>query len=606
MTATHEPASPQQIASAQPSRWERALTSMAATWQGIACTLANTRRRWLKRRLPDYVVITIDGALLERAPVTPWYYDFLPGYRDAQSIEALHDALARVAADPAVRGVIFLFKGATLSLAQAQSLIALFDRFRQWSAARSSDSPAQRVVVYVEQSSPSALAAASAADTLILAPLAEWEIVGVRVAPLFLKETLARLGVEMEVVRVAPWKTAADTLTFDSFTEEARAQYEWLLDSLYTDLVTCVAQGRRLETKTVRAWIDRAPLTAREAQGAGLVDHVAYEDELPALLGSDAQPARLKAYRRVAPLLYRRAPAPATGTIGVISLSGSIMLGESRTFPAPLPLFGDETIGSTTAQQIIRAARKDNGLAAVVVHVDSPGGSALASDLIWRELALLDAEKPVIIYMGDVAASGGYYIAAPGRKIVAQRATITGSIGVIMAKANLKGAFAKAGARRDEVKRGAHAAIYGDTTPWHGELAERVEASLDHVYDVFKQRVLDGRRLAPVSIDEVAGGRVWTGVQAQAHGLIDALGDFQHAVEVAAAEAGLPAGGRVELVAISAPQRWLPPMPAAQALLGAQRARRFADLATFLLDGELSTVLARERLWLFAPYLPRS
>ena len=258
-------------------------------------------------------------------------------------------------------------------------------------------------------------------------------------------------------------------------------------------------------------------------------------------------------------------------------------------------------------RQIIRAARQDDGLDAVIVHVDSPGGSALASDLIWRELALLNREKPVIIYMGDVAASGGYYIAAPGRKIVAQRATITGSIGVIIAKANLAGAYAKTYARQDEVTRGAHAGIYGDTTAWTGDLLERVEQSLQQTYASFKERVVDGRSLDPAALDDLAGGRVWTGVQALANGLVDALGDFQTAVELACAEAGLPDSRRVELVAIAAPNRWLAAEPAAavQTLLGLRRSLQMAELAALVLDGELLTLLERERLWLLAPHLPR-
>ena len=591
-----------------PSVWKRIGATTGMTWQRLTCALANYRRRLLKRRLPDYVVVTIDGELRERDPETPWYYDFVPGYRGAQTIEGLQRVLRRVADDPDVRGVLFLFKGAAISLAQAQNLAVLFERFRRWSNERGGRAATQQIVIYVEDCTPSALVAASAADRLIMAPLAEWGVVGLRAAPLFLRETLARLGVEMQVVRVAPWKTAADAFIYDGLTPEAREQYTWLLDSLYADVVEGVSQGRRLDTETVRSLIDRAPLTATEAHAAGLVDALAYEDELPALLGYADKPATLKAYRRVQRLLYRHVRPSAAGTIGVITLTGSIMSGENRSFPAPLPLLGEETIGSTTAQQIIRAARQDDSLDAVVVHVDSPGGSALASDLIWRELSLLDAEKPVIIYMGDVAASGGYYIAAPGRKIVAQRATLTGSIGVIIAKANLAGAFAKVGARRDEVKRGAHADIYADTTPWQGDLIERVEHSLHHVYDLFRQRVSEGRRLTTEQLDELAGGRVWTGKQALEHGLVDELGDFQRAVEIAAAEAGLPADRRIDTVMVSAPHRWLPPEPlaATQSILTGRHSRQLADLAAFVLDGELADLLEREHVWLLAPHLPRT
>jgi len=576
-------------------------------WRRLWCGVSNGRRRLLRGRLPDYVALTIDGALLERDPDTPWYYDYVPGYRTPQTLEWLERRLLRVAADPDVRGVLLLFKGATLSLAQAQSVTAMLERFRRQTRTLHGEDAGKRVVVFVEQANTGALVAASAADLLVMAPLADWEIVGLRAAPLFLKETLARLGVEVQVVRVAPWKTAADSLIFTELTDAAREQYNWLFDSLYADIVDGIAAGRKLDAEAVQSLIDRGPLTAREALAGGLVDHLAYEDELPVLLGSVEEPAVIKSFGRVRRLLYRRPRPPSSGAIGVISLGGTIMPGESRSFPVPLPLFGDETIGSTTAQQIIRAARRDDSLDAVVVHVDSPGGSALASDLIWRELALLNREKPVIIYMGDVAASGGYYIAAPGRKIVAQRATITGSIGVIIAKANLAGAYAMVHAHEDEVTRGAHAGIYGDTTQWRGDLLDRVEQSLQQTYTAFKERVAEGRSIDPAALDDLAGGRVWTGAQAHANGLVDALGDFQTAVDLACAEAGLPDSRRVDLVAVTEPKRWLAaePAAAAQIVLGRRQAQQVADLAAFLLDGELSNLLEREWVWLMTPHLPR-
>jgi protease-4 len=302
---------------------------------------------------------------------------------------------------------------------------------------------------------------------------------------------------------------------------------------------------------------------------------VAYEDELPALLGAlhtpaDTRAVRFKLYDRVGGLLLRHAEPMAPAAVGVISLRGAIMTGPSRSSPVPLPLVGEETLGSATAQQMIRAAAKDHSLAAVVVHVDSPGGSALASDLIWRELAQLDRAKPVVIYMGDVAASGGYYIAAPGRKIVAQRATLTGSIGVIMAKAVTAGVYEKLDAGWDTVHRGAHADLYSSLTPWQGEQRVAVEQSLEHIYDEFKQRVAAGRNLPLERLDDLAGGRVWTGEQALAHDLVDELGDFDVAVQAACACAGLPTDGSVPLAPISAPGRFLlaEPVQATQALLG--------------------------------------
>lgn len=591
----------------KPGTWARVWMAASIGWQRLWCRAANGRRRLLRRRLPDYVALTVDGALLERDPIAPWYYSYLPGYRAPQSLEELERKLLRIAADPDIRGIVLFFKGAVLSLAQAQSLTATFDRFRHRSHALHGAAAGKRVVVFVEQANTGALVAASAADLLVMAPLAEWEIVGLRVAPLFLKETLARLGIEVQVVRVAPWKTAADGFICTELSDAAREQYNWLFDSLYADIVDGIAVRRRLDADTVQTLIDRAPLTATESLAGGLIDHVAYEDELPALLGSAEKPAAIKSFGRVDRLLYRRPQSPPSGTIGVISLSGTIMTGESRSFPISLPFLGDATIGSTTVQQLIRAARQDEDLDAVIVHVDSPGGSALASDLIWRDLALLNREKPVVVYMGDVAASGGYYIAAPGHKIVAQRATLTGSIGVIVAKANLAGAYSKAHVHEDEVVRGAHAGIYGETTAWRGDLLERLEQSLEQTYEAFKNRVSEGRSLDPAALDDLAGGRVWTGAQAHRRGLVDALGDFQTAVDLACAAAGLADSQRVAVVGIMEPKRWLAAEPAVatQLVLGQQRAQQVAALASFVLDGEMSNLLTRERVWLMAPFLPR-
>ena len=396
--------------------------------------------------------------------------------------------------------------------------------------------------------------AASGADRIVMAPLADWDVLGLRVEPVFLKDALARLGIEVDVVRVAPWKTAADTVLFSQLTDAARDQYNWLLDSLYQDILQAIVAGRGLDPEAAAALVDRAPLTAAEALAARLVDHVAYEDELAGLLGAGEHRRPLAPYRQVRKLLYRHPRPVALQAVGVISLTGSILTGESRSVPMPVPLFGSETIGSATAQQLIRQARRDDGLGAVILHVDSPGGSALASDLIWRELSLLNQEKPLIVYMGDVAASGGYYIAAPGRKIVAQRATLTGSIGVIVAKVITTGALEKLSVHTDSVQRGANADLYSSATHWQAPQRQRVEDSIDAVYQAFKERVAAGRSLSPAAVDDVAGGRVWTGAQAKEHGLIDELGDFQVAVELACAAAGLAADA-VEVVPVSTPKR---------------------------------------------------
>ena len=291
----------------------------------------------------------------------------------------------------------------------------------------------------------------------------------------------------------------------------------------------------------------------------------------------------------------------------MISLLGAIMPGDSRSFPILLPLLGERTIGSNTAQQQARAARQDDQLAAVVVHVDSRGGSALASDLIWRELSLLNATKPVVVYMGDVAASGGYYIALPGRKIVAQRATLTGSIGVIISKPVTEGAYQKVEARRYAIGRGDHAGIYQDDHAWAGEEREKIEATVRHTYHEFKQRVAEGRALAYEGLDDICNGRVWTGAQALEHGLVDAVGDFQIAIDLACQLANLPIDGTVEAFDLPTPKRstLAEPVAAVQSWLGLDRAAQLGQLAEVALRGEWARLLGHEQIWLIADNLPK-
>ena len=569
--------------------------------------LANARRRMLRDRLPDYVVITLDEAIAELPPAAPWWYQYLPGYRAPVSLQGLRRALRSIAGDPDVKGVLVLCKGASLRLSQAQSVAQLFERFRTWDREDNAAAgrPPKQIAVYLETLTTPLYVAACAADRIFLPPLATWDILGVYVAPGFYRDTLALLGLEADVVQIAPWKSAADSFARADMSAEVREQYNWLLESFYADIVSAIAAGRGLEPEAVRALIDRAPLDAPGALAAGLADALAYEDELPALLGVEGKPARLIRLGKARRLLYRRALLRHEQSIGVLDISGTIVTGRGRDFPAPLPLFGESMAGSTEVQQAARAARKDDRIAAVVVHVDSGGGSALASDLMWRELDLLAREKPVIVYMGAVAGSGGYYVATPARAIVAQRATITGSIGVITAKITTGGAYDKLHANREVVRRGANADLYADHRPWDAAQRATVEQSVRHIYGEFKARVANGRKLDPAGLDEIANGRVWTGAQAKEIGLVDALGDFRTAVELACEAAGLPTDDSVPLEHLSGRGAYLLARPqAAPAVRAALGLADLAGLAAALLRRDFAALQRGERFWLIAQDYP--
>lgn len=582
---------------------------VAYGWQRLLCGVANLRRRLRRKQLPDYVVITLDQEIQERTPHTPWWYAYIPGRKEPLTLEWLSTVLERVADDPDVKGVIFLAKAPALSLPQAQSVAMIFQRFRQWDQRDNRPAPGQekQILFHLEQVTTALYVAACAADQIYVTPLTTWDVLGLRAAPTFFKQTLAHLGITVDVVRISPWKSAADTVSLAEISPEQEAQLSWLLDSWYDDIVQAISAGRSLTPEAVTALIDDAPWSAAEAQERGLIDGIAYEDELPTLLGQADQPATQRAYDKAQKLLFRRPRVYQSQRIGIISLSGSIMPGESQSRPVPVPLLGKETLGSTTAQQQIRMMRKEEQIAAVVVYVDSPGGSALASDLIWRELSLLNQEKPVVIYMGDVAASGGYYIAAPGRKIVAQRATVTGSIGVVTAKPVTADAYAKIDANRQVIQRGANAGLYDDTNGWVGAQRAKVEAGVVQVYSTFKERVATGRNLAYDTLDEIANGRVWTGAQALHHGLIDELGDFQHAVALACELAALPTDGTVRVEAITTRKEKLlaQPVTAVAHALGLPVLQQAGQLATHLLNGDVNSLFLVDHYWLIAEDLPK-
>lgn len=579
-------------------------SAVGATLRRAGVAFSNARRRLFRSRLADYAVIELVGALEERTPDTPWWYSFLPGYRPALSLENIDAALRALAGDPDVTGVVFLFRGVELRLAQAQSFTACVERFRardeQLGAA--SGRPAKQVIAYMETVDQVSYVAACAADRILAAPLATWDVPGVQVSNAYYKETLARLGLAADVVKISPWKSAVDALSEASMSDEVRAQTNWLLDSVYGDIVSAIARGRNLDEDDVRAVIDTAPFSAVEAMNCGMIDDTCYEDQLPTNLGQKDQPVTLKPYHRVRKLLLRRMEPRVAQRIGVIDLTGAIVPGESRSFPIELPLLGGAMLGSTTVQRTVRAARNDDRLAAVIAYVDSPGGSALASDLMWRELSLLAQEKPLIIYMGAVAASGGYYISTPARTVVAQRATITGSIGVVTAKLVTSVAYKKLAARRVVMQRGANADLYGDHRAWDAEQRATVEESVRSIYFEFTSRVSSGRKLSNAELEPICRGRVWTGAQAKEHGLVDELGDFHTAYAAACRALELPADGRVRIERVDDPGAGLmtETVKSAKALLGLDRAALLEDAARLALHGNLESVWRGERVWLLA------
>jgi protease IV len=371
---------------------------------------------------------------------------------------------------------------------------------------------------------------ACAADEILATPLADLNVVGMRTRVDFLKDALDNLGLEVEVVAVSPYKSAGERFVSNDFSREAREQAGRLLDSRFEEVVEAISDGRDLSREEVRAKIDLAPYGASEALSEGLLDGVFYEDELPARFGSEEQHATLAEWGRAQGSLrmpYRRRSRK---KVALVTLSGAIVRGRSRRLPFPLPFVGGEQAGSESVVGALRVAEKNRRVGAMLFYVDSPGGDALASDLIWREVERISAKKPVVVLMGNAAASGGYYVSAAASHVVARRNTLTGSIGVLAIRPVALGLYEKLGINPVVLDRGAHAGLLDPSRRPGPDEMRVIEGQIGRIYTEFKDRVARGRKMELSDLESIAGGRVWTGTEALDLGLVDETGGFREAL----------------------------------------------------------------------------
>ncbi len=390
---------------------------------------------------------------------------------------------------------------------------------------------------------------AAGATAVAVPPSATVFFNGLGTEPLFLRDALARAGVAFEVVRVGAWKSAPEPLTRSEASREARDATEALLDDVHSRDVAYVSVLRGLSAEKVEALFERGIFTAGEAREAGLVDEVLWPDELVAWarrhVGAeiDLSPTFELQEERGA-LRWGEPP-----TIGVVTVEGTIVGGRSRT-----EALGAKLAGADTITAALRRAREDSNVKAVVLRVDSGGGDGLASDLIWREVQLTRKKKPVVVSMGDMAASGGYLAAVGADAIVAEPSTLTGSIGVFAMKPDLSGLLQKAGVRREPHQRGEKALVQSPTKPWTPAERAAMQAQVDAFYARFVERVAEGRKLSRDAAEKVAQGRIWTGRQALDRGLVDRLGSLGDAVDLAREKAGLAKGSVFAVRKVDAPR----------------------------------------------------
>ena len=389
---------------------------------------------------------------------------------------------------------------------------------------------------------------ATAADKVFLVPTATLDLTGVATYEVFLRGTLDWVGTYPDLLHIGDYKTAINIFTEKTFTPAHREMSASLNRDQFEQLVRAVADGRQKTEADVRTAIDEGPHLPEDALRHGLVDDLAYADELDDLVGDVGAPGTLRLvesdeYARVA---WESLGVQRRHKIAVLNAVGAITGGKSRFDPINGPILGSDSV-----VEDIRRIRADSSIRAIILRIDSPGGSSTASDVIWRELTITKNGangKPIIVSMSDLAASGGYYLAMAGDVVVAQPGTLTGSIGIYTGKYVTGGSFEKLGANIEAVSDGRHAEIYSPDRQFTPEERTKVQASMQAFYDQFVEKVAEARQTTPEKVDQIAQGRVWTGQQAKQVGLVDQLGGMQVAVAAAKQRARIGADEEVELV----------------------------------------------------------
>lgn len=520
--------------------------------------------RQLRQRHVDYVRLELRGTLPEVVEEPPLLQRLLMGTRQPVGLMGLRQQLQRIADDPHAQGVVLFVHDFTPGWATAEGLREEVRAFR---------ARGKRVIAYLFNSDTRSYFAVSNADELLMPPPAYLYLLGIRIEARFLGDAFSKLGLTAEVTAVSPYKAGGDQFARADISPEHREQLERLLNQRFETLVSTIATDRNLDPAQVRTLIDQAPFTAQKAHEIGLVDGVYYEDELALHLRQKTMPATAQnnqapgaiirewqVAKRILQLPYRQYQRD---VVALVTVAGAITTGESRSMPLPLPLIGGNVVGSDSVARALRKVERNRRVAALVLHIDSPGGDAFASDLIWREVLRIRQHKPVVVSMGNVAASGGYYVAACANTIVAHPSTLTGSIGVYVLRPDASPLLQRAGINTVVLSRGARTGLLDGTRPLTDDERAVLQQTVFTSYDIFKQRVRDGRNLSEAQLEPVAGGRVWTGEEARQIGLVDELGGLPTAIARARSLAQLPADPRAPLLHVTPgrSQGPLPPQP---------------------------------------------
>jgi protease-4 len=499
-------------------------------------------------RPPDYVVFVLEDSLPALPdPPRPFWQRFTAKPR--LSVKELGECFDAIGRDRRIKGVILHLRPAPMPMAALQDLRELVSKLRK---------AGKRVVAWAPSYTTGTYYLACACDEILLMPGGMIQALGFASTGMFLADGLARFGISADFVQVSPYKSAADPLTKSRMSPELREQITWLLDSQYRELLSAIAEARLLDEAGAKQLIDGSPYSDDVVVEKHAADRVIGEEELPAYLAG-----RIGTWERASSKM--RAPAPTLRMgkyVALIRIEGMIVDGRSGGLPiAPpveVPLVGENRAGDLSVVQVARQVAGDKRAAAVVLYVNSRGGSSTASEAMRQALDVVAARKPLVVVMGPIAGSGGYDVATPGSWIIARPSTLTGSIGVLGGKIVTGGLWTKLLFNRETIAFGSHATMNTDERPFSEEERAILAGEIDHLYRGFLEVVARARKMTPDEVHPIAQGKVWTGRQALERKLVDELGGLEAGVAKARQLAGLKE--TAPLREARGPRRMIPPL----------------------------------------------
>lgn len=466
--------------------------------------------------------------------------------------------LEKAAKDKSVTGLVLDFQSPNIGRGKVEELRGAIARFR---------ATGKKVYATLDSAMPADYLVACACDEIIMPETGDLMLPGVHAEAMFYKGLLAKLGVEADFIHIGDFKGAAEPMTREGFSEPVRENMTSLIDSLYDEMISTIVKNRPVSISQAKEAVDTGMISAKRAKELGLIDRVAYPETLREELSKkyDAESlVYVKNYGK------KEVDTDFSGPMGFMKLMQVMMGGGSSSSEGkgkkiaivyavgPIhsgksdsDMFGGQSIGSTTIIEALRKANEDKNVAAIVLRIDSPGGSALASDLIWHETQVI--KKPIVASMSDVAASGGYYIAMGANKIVAAPSTITGSIGVVGGKLALKGLYDKIGITTETIERGKNSGLFASSGKFTDSQRAVVKKMMEDTYDQFTEKAAKGRKMPVDKLRALAGGRVYSGRQAKENGLVDQLGTLHDAIIEAKKLAGIDADADVRLQVLPEP-----------------------------------------------------